>query len=217
MVQLSHLYMTTGKSITLTIKIFAGKVMSLFFNSLSRFVIVFLLSSKNLLISQLQLPSTVILELKKINVFHCFHFSPSICHEVMGLDAMMLVFWMLSFKPVFSLSSFIFIKRLFSSSLLSAIRDHLQIYGCWYFSQQTWLQLVIHPLGISHMYPAYKLNKQDDSIQPFPNLEPICCSMSGSNFLDLHTHFSEGRSGGVILPSLEKFSIVCCDPHSQRI
>ena len=53
---------------------------------------------------------------------HCFYFSPSICHEVMGQDAMILVFWMLNFKPAFSLSSFTFIKRLFSSSSLSAIR-----------------------------------------------------------------------------------------------
>ena len=54
-------------------------------------------------------------------ISHCFHFPPSICHEVVGPDAMISVFWMLSFKPTFSLSSFTFIKRLFSSSLLSAI------------------------------------------------------------------------------------------------
>ena len=55
-------------------------------------------------------------------IYHCFHFSPSICHEMMGPDAMILVFWMLSFKPTFSLSTFAFIKRLLSSSSLSAIR-----------------------------------------------------------------------------------------------
>ena len=59
---------------------------------------------------------------QKDKVSHCFHCSPSISHEVMGLDAMIFVFWMLSFKPTFSLFSFIFIKRLFSSSSLSAIR-----------------------------------------------------------------------------------------------
>ena len=120
MVQFSHLYMTTGKTIALAIHYFVGKVMSLLFKMLCRFVIAFLLKSKHLLISWLQSLSSVILETKKMSLF--FTFSPSICHEVMGLDAMILVFGMLSFKPAFSLSSFTLIKRLFSSSLLSAIR-----------------------------------------------------------------------------------------------
>ena len=77
--------------------------------------------SKCLLISWLHSPSTVILQLKKINSATISTVSPSICHEVMGTDAMIFVFWMLSFKPIFSLSSYTFIKRLFSSSL-SAIR-----------------------------------------------------------------------------------------------
>ena len=98
------------------------KVISLLFNMLSRLVIGFLWRSKHLLISWLQSPSAVILEFKKIKSVTISIVSPSICHEVMGLDAMILVFWMLSFKPTFSLSSFTFIKRLFSSSLLSAIR-----------------------------------------------------------------------------------------------
>ena len=93
--------------------------MSLLFNKLSRLVITFLPRSKHLLISWLQSPSAVILEAPKIKSATV---SLSVCHEVMGPNAMILVFWMLSFKPTFSLSSFTFIKRLFSSSSLSAIR-----------------------------------------------------------------------------------------------
>ena len=79
-------------------------------------------------------------------VSHCFHCFPSICHEVMGLDAIILVFWMLSFMPVFSFSSFTFIKKLFSSSSLSAIKGcYLRIWGYWYFSKQSWFQLVLYP------------------------------------------------------------------------
>ena len=117
-VQLSHPYMdmeelcTTGH-LALTRWIFVGKVMSLLFNMLSRLVITFLPRSKCLLISWLQSPSAVILEPLKIKCLTVSIVSPSICHEVMGPDAMMLVFWMLSFKPAFSLSSFTSIKRLF--------------------------------------------------------------------------------------------------------
>ena len=121
-VQLSHPYMITGKTIALTRWTFIDKVTSLLFNMLSRFVITFLSRSKRLLISWLQSPSSVILEPRKIKSTNVSTLSPSICHEVMGLDAMMLVFWMLSVKPTFSLYSFTFIKRLFSSSSLSAIR-----------------------------------------------------------------------------------------------
>ena len=91
-VQLSNPYTTTGKTIALTICTFVGKVMSLLFNMLSRLVITFLPRSKSLLISWLQSPSAVILESLKIKSAAVF---PSICHEVMGLDAMILVFWML--------------------------------------------------------------------------------------------------------------------------
>ena len=106
MVQLSHPYMTTRKTIALTIQTFVGKVMSLLFNMLPRFVIAFLPRSKCLLISWLQLPSTVILEPKKIKSVTVSIVSPSIYHEVMGPDAMILVFWTLSFKPAFSLFRF---------------------------------------------------------------------------------------------------------------
>ena len=128
MVQLSHPYMTTGKTIALTTGktialtrwTSAGKVMSLLFSTLSRFVIAFLPRSKHLLISWLQSLSTVILEPKKIKSVTVSTFPLSICHEVMGLDAMIFIFWMLSFKPAFSVSSFTFIKRLYSSPSLSA-------------------------------------------------------------------------------------------------
>ena len=83
-----------------------------FSSSSSRLVITFLPRSKRLSISWLQSPSTVILEPPKIKSDTVYTVSPSICHEVMGLDAMILVFCMLSFQPTFSLSSFAFIKRL---------------------------------------------------------------------------------------------------------
>ena len=91
-VQLSHPYMTTGKTKALTRRTFVGKVISLLFNMLSRLVITILLRSKRLLISWLQSPSAVILEPPKIKSDTVSTVSPSICHEVMGLDAMILVF-----------------------------------------------------------------------------------------------------------------------------
>ena len=91
-VQLSYSYMTTGKAIALTRRTFVGKVMSLLFNMLSRLVIAFLPRSKCLLISWLQSPSVVILESKKIKSLTVSIVSPSICHEVMGADAMILGF-----------------------------------------------------------------------------------------------------------------------------
>ena len=118
-VQLSHPYMITGKTIALTRQTFVNKVMSLLFNMLSRLITAFLPRRKRLLISWLQSPSAMILEAKKIKSLTV---SPSICHEVMGLDAMILTFLMLNFKLAFSLSFFTFIRRLFSSSSLSAIR-----------------------------------------------------------------------------------------------
>ena len=92
MVQLSHPYMTPGKIIALTIWPFDGKVMSLLFNMLSRFLISFLPRSKHLVISRLQSPSAVISELKKIKSVTVSIVSTCICHKVMGPDAMILVF-----------------------------------------------------------------------------------------------------------------------------
>ena len=91
-VQLSHLYMTTGKTKALTRETFVGKVMSLLFNMLSKLVITFLPRSKHLLILWFQSPYAVILEHKKVSSVTVFIISPSVFHEVMGPDAMILVF-----------------------------------------------------------------------------------------------------------------------------
>ena len=117
MVHLSHPYMTTGKTTALTRWIFVDKVMSLLFNMPSRFVIAFLPRSKRFLILWLQSPSALILKPQKIKFVtvsaHLF--------AMKWWDAMILVFWMLCFKPAFSLSSFIIIRKLFISSLLSFV------------------------------------------------------------------------------------------------
>ena len=96
--------MTTGKTIALTIRTFVGNVMSLLFKMLSRFVIAFLPRSKHLLISWLQSPSAMILEPKKIKSVIVSFVSPSICHEVIGLDDMIFIFLMLSFNRAFLLA-----------------------------------------------------------------------------------------------------------------
>ena len=146
MVQLSHPYMTTRKTTALTRWNFVSKLMFLLFNMLSRFVLDFLPRSKHLLISWLQSPYAVILEPKKIKSVTVSIVPPSICHEVMGPGAMILGFWMLSFKPAFSLSSFTSIKRLFSSSSLSAIRVLSSAYlRLLIFLQATLIPAVLHP------------------------------------------------------------------------
>ena len=135
------------------------QVMSLLLDMLSRLIITFLPKSKRLLISWLQSPSAVILEPPQDKIRHCF---PIYFPWSMGLDTMSLVFWMLSFKPPFSLSSFTFIKRLFSSSLfchkLGVIcGSELLIF----------LPAILSPayasssLAFHMMYSAYKLNKQE--------------------------------------------------------
>ena len=174
-VQLSYPHMTTGKTIALTRWTFVGKVMSLLFNILSSLVIAFLPRSKCLLISWLQSPSAVILEPSKIKSLTVSIVSRSICHEVMGLNVMILVFWMLSFKPTFSLSSFTFIKRLFNSSSLFAIR----VVSSVYLRLLIFLPAILIPACASSspafhvMYSAYKLNKQGDNIQPWRTPFPI--------------------------------------------
>ena len=125
--------------------------MSLLFNMLSRLVIAFLPMSKHLLISCLQSPSAVILEPPEIKSVTVPIVSSSICHEVMGPDAMIFVFWMLSFKSTFSLSSFTFIKRLFSSSL-SAIR----VVSSAYLSLLIFLPAILIPACASSS-PAYSV------------------------------------------------------------
>ena len=152
--------MTTGKTIALIRQIFVGKVMTLLFNMLPRLVIAFLPRSTSLLISWLQSPSAVILEFKKIKSVTVSTVSPSVYHEVMGPDVMILVFWMLSFKPTFSLC-FTFIKRLFSSSSLSAI----SVVSSEYLRLLIVLPTILIPDCASSspafhiMYSAYKLNK----------------------------------------------------------
>ena len=140
-VQLSHPYVTTGKTIALPRWTFFGKVICLLFNMLSMLVVTLFPRNKCLLISYLQSPSAVILETKKL-VSHCFPIylpwsDGTRCHD--------LVFWMLSFKATFSLFPFTFIKRLFSSSSLSAIRVMSSAY----------LRLLIFLLAI--LFPACAL------------------------------------------------------------
>ena len=142
--------------------------MSLLLKIFSRFVIAFLQKSKHLLISWLQSSSAVILEPQKIKSDTVSTVSPSICHEVMGSDAMILIFRMLSFKPNFSLFCFTFIQRIYSSFLHSTKRVMSSVY----------LRLLIFLLAVLilacassslvflMMYSAYKLNKQGDNIQP---------------------------------------------------
>ena len=149
MIQLSYPYMTSGKTIVLTRWTFVGKVISLLFNTLSRLVIAFLPKSKCLLISWLQSPYAVILEPRKLSP----SLFPLLPHrlamkwwDLFLWDAIIVVFWMLSFKAVFSLSSFTFIKRFFSSSSLSAIRVVSSAYlRLLIFPLQSWFWLVLHP------------------------------------------------------------------------
>ena len=177
-VQLSHPYMTTGKTIALTRRTFVGKVMSLLFNMLSRLVITFLPRSKHLLISWLQSPSAVILEPRKIKSasFHCFPhlFAMKWWDQMPWSCSPRDFFWMLSFKPSFSLSSFTFIKRLFSSFSLSAIR----VVSSAYLKLLIFLLVILISACASSgpvflmIYSVYKFGKQGDNIPswrtPFP-------------------------------------------------
>ena len=142
---------------------------------LSRLVIAFFPRSECLLISCLQSSSVVILKPPKIKSVTVCIVSPSICHEVMGPDAMILVFWMLSFKPAFSLFSFIFIKRLFSSSLLSSIKMVSSVYlRLLIFLPEILIPAYASPsLAFCMMYSAYSLNKQGDNIHLWHTLFPI--------------------------------------------
>ena len=142
--------------------------MSLLFNMLSRLVITFLPRSKHLLISWLQSPSAVILEPKQI-VSHCFHCFPIYLPWSDGTRCHDLHFLNVELQATFSLSSSTFIKRLFSSSLLSAIR----VVSSAYLRLLIILPAILIPACASSspafhtMYSAYKLNKQGDNIQPW--------------------------------------------------
>ena len=198
--------------------------MSLLLNMLSRLVINFLPRSKHLLISWLQSPSAVIWEPPKIKSDMVFTVSSSICYEVMGLDAMILVSWMLKFKPTFPLASFTLIKKLFSS-LLYAIR----VVSSAYLRLLILLPAILITACASSsptflmMYSAYKLNKQGDNIQPwrtpFPiwNQSVVPCPVLTVALWPKYIGFSGGRSGGLVVPSLSEFSTVYCDSHSQRL
>ena len=155
---------------------FVSKVMSLLFNMLSRLVIAFLPRSKHLLISWLQSPCVVILEPKKIKSFTVSIVSPSICHEVMRPNAMILFFECSVLSQLFSLFSFIFNKRLFSYSLLSAIRE----VSSAYLRLLIFLPAILIPACASPspaflmMYSAYKFNMQGDNIQPSKSNPCLC-------------------------------------------
>ena len=144
--------------------------MSLLFNMLSRLAISFLPMSKCLLISWLKSISAVILEPNKESVT----VSPSIYHEVVWPDSIILVFWMLTFEPTFSLSSITFPRKLFSS-LLYAIR----VVSSAFLRLLIFLPTILIPACTSFrpvflmMYSAYKLNKQGDNIQPWCTPFPI--------------------------------------------
>ena len=164
MVQHSHSYMTNGKTIALTTQTIVSKVMSLHFNMLSRFLIAFLPRSKYLLILWLQSPSVVIL--KSMKVCHSFHCFPNYLPWGNGTRCHDFCFLNVEYKPAFSLPSFTFIKRLFSSSLLSAIR----VVSSAYLRLLIFLLTVLIPACASSspvflmMYSTYKLNKQGDNI-----------------------------------------------------
>ena len=142
-----------------------GKVMSLLFNMLPSFVIAFLPRSKHLLISWLQSPSVVILEPEKIKFVTVSIVSPSICHEVMALDAMIFVFECWALSQLFH-SPFIFIKRLFSSSSFSA----MSVVSSAYQRLLIFLPAILIPactspsLTFCLMYSAYKLSKQGNNM-----------------------------------------------------
>ena len=175
MVQFSHPYMTTGKTIALTIWTFVGKVMSLLFNILSRFVIAFLPRSKRLLISWLQSPSAVILEPPKIKSVTVSIVSPSICYDVMGPDTMILVlflfcfvlfFFNADFQPTFSL----FLFNLWRGSLVCLHFLPLEWYYLSAYLSWIFLSAMLIPawnsssLAFFLMCTAWKSNKQGDNI-----------------------------------------------------
>ena len=201
-----------------------GKVMSLLFNMLSRLVITSLPRSKSLLISCLQSPSAVILEPPPHPKIKSLTVSPSICHTVMGLDVMILVFWMLSFQPAFSFSSFSLIKKLFSFSLLSPIR----VVSSTYLRLLIFLLAVLIPACASSSpaflmrYSAYKLNKQNDNKQPWRTPYPIWnqsivpCPVVTVASWPAYT-FQRRQVKWSVIPISVRFSTVCCDLQSQRL
>ena len=194
---------------------------------LSSLVIAFLPRSKLFKIWLLQSPSVVILEPPKIKSLTVSIVSPCICHEVMGADATIFVFWILSFKPTFWLSYFTFIKRLFSSSLLSAIR----VVSSTYLRLLIFLPAVLIPacasssLAFHVMHSAYKLHQQGANIQPWHTPFPIwnqsvvpcpvltTASWPAYRFLKRQVRWSGSFISWRIFPQFLENS----DPHSQRL
>ena len=178
-VQLSHPYLTTGKTIVLTRLNFDGRIMSLLFNMPSRLVIVFIPRNKHLLISWLQSPSAVILEPPRNKVCQCFHCFPTYLPWSDGTRCHDLSFLNVEFKPTFSLSSFTFINRLFSPSSLSAI----SLVPSAYLRLLIFLPAMLTPVCASSspafqmMDSAYKLNKHGDNIQPWRTSFPFGTSL----------------------------------------
>jgi len=170
MVQLSHPYMTPGKTIALTRQTIVSKVMSLIFNMLSRFVIAFLPRSKHLLISWLQSLSSVVLEPRKIKSVTVSIFPPIYFHEVMGQMP-----WS-SFFECWVLSQ-LFHSRLSLSSKSSSVPLHISAIA--YLRFLIFLPAILIPacdssrLAFHMMYTAYTLNKQGDSMQAWYTLFPI--------------------------------------------
>ena len=156
-------------------------------------------------------------------ICYCFHCFPFYLPWSDGIRCHDLNFLMLNCKPAFSLPFFPFMKRLFSSSSLSAIR----VISSVYLRLLIFLPAILIPACTSSspaflmMYSASKLNKQGDNIQPwhtpFPiwNQSIVPCPIL--LLLDLHIDFLGGRSGGLVFPLIEEFSTVCCDLHSQRL
>ena len=150
-------------------------MLPLLFNMLSRLVIAFIPRSKWLLLLWMQSLFTVTLEPKKIKVCYCFHFfPPSFFHEVMGMDVMIFILWMLSFKPAFN-------SPLSPSPRSSLVPFHflllkwyhLHIWDCWYFFPALLIPACESSIpALCMMYSAYKLNKQGDNIQPLHSSLP---------------------------------------------
>ena len=136
LVQLSHLYMTTGKTIALTMWTFVSKVMSLLFNMLCRFFIAFLSKSKNLFNFMAAVTIHSDFGAQENKIFHCFHFLSFYLPWRMGPDAMNLVFWMWSFKPPFALSFHPHQEALLVPLHFLPLKlYHLHIWDWWYFSR----------------------------------------------------------------------------------
>ena len=196
--------------------------MSLPFNVLSRLVIAFLARSKHLLFSWLQSPSAVILESPKMKSV-----TFSLFPHLFAMKGWVRMPWSSFFECLVLnqlFHSFTFNKRLFSSSLLSAIK----VVSSVYLRLLIFLPAILIPacasssLAFRMRYTAYKLNKQGDNIQPWRTPFPIHyksvfpCPVLTVTSWPAYIYL-RGRSGGLVFPSLEEFSTVCCDLHIQSL